>query len=71
MRLYANVNTTRLYGEPRTLDEAEKVMNRIGATYFAPNKELREFANITRAGEFDPLCDFSRACRDELQRVRV
>ena len=71
VRLYAIVNTTRLYGEPRTLDEAEKVMKRIGATYFAPSRELREFANITRAGELDPLCDFSRACRDELQRVRI
>lgn len=71
MRLYAIVNTTQLYGEPRTLDEAEKVINRIGATYFAPNKQLREFANITRSSELDPLCDFSRACRDELQRVRL
>ena len=40
VQLYAIVNTIRLFGQPRTLEEAERVMNQIGATYFAPNKEL-------------------------------
>jgi hypothetical protein len=66
VHLYAIVSTLRLFGQPRTLEAAEEVMNRIGAAYFEPNKELRLFANITRAGELDPLCAFSQACRDEL-----
>jgi hypothetical protein len=66
VHLYAMVSMLRLFGQPRTLHEAEQVMNRIGAAYFEPNKELRLFADITSAGELDPLFAFSRACRDEL-----
>lgn len=66
VHLYAMVSTLRLFGRPRTLEEAEKVMNQIGAAYFAPNKELRLFADISMAGELDPLYAFSKACREEL-----
>lgn len=66
VNLYAIVSTLRLFGQPRTLQEAERVMSRIGAVYFEPNKDLRLFADITRAGELDPLCAFSQACREEL-----
>ena len=68
VQLYAIVNTIRLFGQPRILEEAERVMNQIGAAYFAPNKELRLFADITKAGELDPLCAFSNACGEELKR---
>ena len=50
VHLYAIVNTLRLFGQPQTIEEAERVMNQIGATYFAPNKELRLFADITKVG---------------------
>ena len=69
VQLYAIVNTIRLFAQPRTLEEVERVMNQIGAAYFAPNKELR-FADITKAGELDPLCAFSNACREELKLAR-
>lgn len=42
-------------------------MNQIGATYFVPNKELRQFADITPGGELDPLYAFSTVCREELK----
>lgn len=54
----AIVNTIRLFGQPRILEEAERVMNQIGAAYF----------DIIKAGELDPLCAFSNACREELAR---
>jgi hypothetical protein len=66
VRLYAIVNTIRLFGRPRTLEAAERVINDIGAAYFAPNKDLRLFANIARDSDLDPLCAFSNACREEL-----
>jgi UTP:GlnB (protein PII) uridylyltransferase len=66
VRLYAIVSMLRLFGHPQTLQAAEDVMKRIGATYFEPNKELRRFADITHAGDLDPLYAFSQACRDEL-----
>jgi hypothetical protein len=67
VQLYATVSIIRLFGHPRTLAEAEQVMNQIGAAYFAPNKELRLFADITAAGELDPLYAFSKASREELK----
>lgn len=66
VQLYAIVSTIRLFGQPRTVEAAEQVMTRIGAAYFAPNKELRLFADIAKAGELDPLYAFSTACREEL-----
>jgi hypothetical protein len=70
VRLYATVCTIRLFSEPQTLKEAERIMKQIGAAYFAPNKELRLFADITAAGELDPLFAFSNACRQDLKLAR-
>ena len=70
VQLYAIVSTVRLFGQPQTLKAAERVMNQIGAAYFAPNKELRLFADITTAGELDPLYAFSSVCREELNLVQ-
>ena len=71
VQLYATVSMIRLFGQPRTLAAAEEVMRQIGAAYFAPNKDLALFADIARAGELDPLCAFSEACRDELRSCRI
>ncbi|MDB5414769.1 MAG: hypothetical protein JWR10_3104 [Rubritepida sp.] len=70
MKLYAIVSTLRLFGQPRTLREAELVMNRVGAAYFEPNKDVRLFADIAPKSELDPLYAFSQACREELALVR-
>ena len=70
VNLYAIVSTIRLFGNPSTLLEAEKVMSQIGAAYFAPNKDVRLFAEIAPAGELDPLFAFSKACREELRISR-
>ena len=70
VRLHAIVCPIRLFGEPQTLKEAERIMKQIGAAYFAPNKELRLFADITAAGELGPLFAFSDACRQELKLAR-
>ena len=71
VQLYSTVSSIRLFGEEQTLKEAEQVMTAIGAAYFAPNKDLKEFANIASKGELDPLFAFSKACRDELRIVRA
>ena len=70
VNLYASVNMIRLFGEPETLQEAERVMQRIGETYFAPNKDLVAFADIRHASGLDPLCAFSTVCRRELAIAR-
>lgn len=66
VNLYAIVNKIRLFGEPDTLEEAERVMQCIGETYFAPHKSISSFADIHHASELDPLCAFSTVCRREL-----
>ena len=71
LQLYAIVSTIRLFGQPRTVAAAEQVMNQIGAAYFAPNKELRLFADFTKGSELDPLYDFSSACREEFELART
>ncbi|GLS43788.1 hypothetical protein [Methylobacterium brachythecii] len=70
VNLYARVSKIRLFGEPDTLREAERVMQRIGETYFSPNKDLAAFASIRHAGDLDPLCEFSSVCRKELAIAR-
>jgi len=70
VNLYAIVNKIRLFGGPETLEEAERVMQRIGETYFAPHKSISSFADIHHAGDLDPLCTFSRVCRRELAIAR-
>ena len=70
VNLYAIVNKIRLFGEPETLQEAERVMQRIGETYLAPNKDLAAFADICHPTDLDPLCAFSMVCRRELAIAR-
>ena len=69
VELYAIANRMRLFGEPQTLEEAERVITQIGSTYFAPIKEVRSLANMAKGDEFDLLLAFSNACRKELDHV--
>ena len=69
VELYAIVSRIRLFGKPRTLEEAERVVSQIGIAYFAPNKDLRLFANMAKGSELDLLLAFSNACRAELEHV--
>jgi hypothetical protein len=67
LALYAMISRMRLMSLPRTVASAEKLMETTLATYFAPNKTIRELHELTKSGEgFDPLKDFSEAARDEL-----
>ena len=69
VELYAIANRIRLFGEPRTLEEAERVVTQIGSTYFAPNKELRLLSDLAIGNELDLLFAFSNACRAELDHI--
>src|ERR1700730_1524212 len=68
LALYAMISRMRLMSLPRTLACAEKVMDATLATYFDPNKTIRELHELTKSGVgIDPLKDFSEAARDEMQ----
>jgi hypothetical protein len=68
LALYALISRMRLMSLQRTIECAEKVMNTTIATFFAPNKTIRELHElaISEVG-IDPLKDFSEAARDELR----
>ena len=67
LALYAMISRMRLMSLPRTLACAEKVMDATLATYFEPNKTIRELHELMKSQTaIDPLKDFSEAAREEL-----
>lgn len=66
--LYAMISRMRLLSSPRTVASAENVMETTIATYFAPNKTVRELHELMKSGAgIDPVKDFSEAAREELK----
>jgi len=66
--LYAMISRMRVRSSPRTVACAEKIMRVTMDTYFAPNKTIREVAELMETGAgIDPLKDFSEAAREELR----
>ena len=58
----------RVVSLPPTVACAEKILDAIIGTYFAPNKTIREMHELMKSGAgIDPLKDFSEAAREELQ----
>jgi hypothetical protein len=68
LALYAMVSRMRLVSMPETVACAEKLMDATLATYYEPNKTLRELHELATAGVgIDPLKDFSEVAREELR----
>jgi hypothetical protein len=66
--LSALISRMRVLSLPRTVACAEKIMDAMIGTYFAPNKTIRELHELMKSGAgIDPLKDFSEAAREELQ----
>ena len=66
--LYAMVSRMRVLSMPRSVVCADKVMNSIIETYFAPNRTVADLREIVKTGGgVDPLKDFSEAARQELR----
>lgn len=65
VRLYALVSRMRVLSSQRIVEQADFVMQRIMETYRAPNRTIREEAELIRSGGLDPLLAFSEACREE------
>jgi hypothetical protein len=66
--LSALISRMRVVSSPRTVACAEKILDAIIGTYFAPNKTIREMHELMKSGAgIDPLKDFSEAAREELQ----
>jgi hypothetical protein len=68
--LYAMISRMRVISSTRTVECANKIMHKTIATYFAPNKTMRELNELVMSGAgIDPLKEFSEIARDELQAL--
>ena len=63
--LYATMGKLRLFASERTVEAAEKAMNKVVETYYAPKFDLRTRPAIDQ--NFDILRDFAARCRAELR----
>jgi hypothetical protein len=62
------VSRMRVLTMPRSVVCAEKVMDSIIETYFAPNRTIADLREIVKGGQgVDPLKDFSEAAQEELR----
>ena len=64
--LYGILSRIRLISSPEVLKEAEVCVRRIMEFYRRPNLTEDQFRAFLEAHEFDPLKEFSAACRTKL-----
>jgi hypothetical protein len=67
--LFAMVSQMRVVSSPKIVEDADKVVNLIIATYLAPNKAFGDLQSTLESHVVDPLRRFSQACREELQQI--
>lgn len=67
MNLYGILGRIRLLAGEKVLAEAEACCQRIIELYSKPNMTVDQVRLAVKAEEFDPLKDFSIACREELR----
>jgi len=68
--LYAMVSRMRVVSSAQIIECADKIMRMTIATYYAPNKTLRQINEIIMSGVgTDPLKEFSELARGELRNL--
>jgi hypothetical protein len=68
--LYAMISRMRVISSTGTVECADKIMHKTIATYFAPNKTIRELNDLIMTGAgIDPLKEFGEVAREELQAL--
>lgn len=68
--LYAMISRMRVISSTRTVECADEIMHKTIATYFAPNKTIRELNELIMSGAgIDPLKEFGEVAREELQAL--
>jgi hypothetical protein len=70
IELYAMISRMRIISPTRTVECADTIMHKTIATYFAPNKTIRELNELIMTGAgIDPLKEFGEVAREELQAL--
>jgi hypothetical protein len=65
MPLYATMGKLRLFASTRTVEAAERVMDRIIETYYSPKLDTQTRPDLGRKS--DVLREFAECCRAELR----
>ena len=65
MSLYATMGKLRLFASNRTIEAAERVMDRIIETYYSPKIDTQARPELDRKS--DVLREFAECCRAELR----
>jgi hypothetical protein len=68
VKLYSNLSCIRLVSSPLVLAAADDCCRQIVDLYSKPNMTVEEIRTSFEVKQFDPLRDFSAACRAELDR---
>jgi hypothetical protein len=71
VELYAKIGRMRLLSSPKVVAMAEQVGQKIIDTYLEPNKTFLELRDMIDTQAIDILNDFSDACREEFDSVRI
>ena len=67
--LYGILGRIRLVSSAKVLAEAEKFLRQIVDLYEGPNLTVEQVRATLDSDDFDPLKDFSSACRTELLKI--
>jgi hypothetical protein len=68
VNLYAMISRMRILSSPAVIQHADALVRLIIDTYFEPNVTLRELRDAVEGNRFDPIRQFSEACREDLSR---
>ena len=69
--LYAKLGRMRVISSKTVLHSAEHIARKILDTYLEPDKTFVELRDMAKNGTIDLLREFSNACRDEFEQMRV
>jgi hypothetical protein len=69
--LYSKIGRIRILSSPKVINSAEHIGRRILDTYLQPNKSFLELKEMVSSASIDIFRDFSEACREELEALRV
>ena len=69
--LYAKINRMRVLSSPRVVARAEQIGQKINDTYLEPSKTFLELREMVDSKTIDIFSDFSEACREEIESLRV
>jgi hypothetical protein len=69
VQLYANLSCIRLLSSQPVLTAAEECCRQIVDLYSKPNLSMDQIRSTFEVDHFDPLRDFSAACRAELHQL--